>query len=116
MSAGPAPGAPPPPPSPPLPGTAAGVNQAARELNTELKEVAKKLFVLCLPWPAWRVSGSFIAELPSEADQDQPVPGDITENDVIGDHILLFTPLHLRGPFLSASGQRLVSYFSPHSL
>ena len=104
MSAGPAPGAPPPPLSPPQPGTAAGVNQAVREL----KEVAKKLFVLCSPWPAWRVSGSFIAELPSEADQDQPAPGNITENDIIGDHILSFAPLHLCGPFLSASGQRLV--------
>lgn len=82
----------------------------AGQLTDELKAVARKLFVFGSPWPEWKTSGSFITELPSDANQDQPAPGDVAGNDAIGNRILLFVPNHLRESFLSPSGQRLVSH------
>ena len=80
----------------------------------ELKEVSKKIFVLCSPWPAWIVSGSFITEFDPEAGSDQPTPRSITESDIAGDRILSFIPVQLHGLFLSSDGQKLVSHFQLH--
>ena len=101
-----------------IPAPQPGIDAASNQVMAELKEIAKRLFVLCSPWPMWKVSGSlFITELPSDANQDQPALGDIIENDEIGDRILSFVPQQLRVSFLSLSGQRLVSrHFSLDSL
>jgi hypothetical protein len=74
--------------------------------------------MLCSPWPIWRISGSFIAELPSDPEKgsDKPSPKFITETDAVGHHILSFVPKDLRPAFLSLPGQKIVSLFSPSKL
>ena len=81
------------------------------QFKSELKEVARKLVVLCTPWPDWKVSGPFIAELPEVGtDSDKELPGVIiTKNDTVGDRILSFVPGHLHEAFLSPFGQKIVS-------
>jgi hypothetical protein len=80
------------------------------QLSCELKQVAKKLFVLYAPWPEWKISGSFIVESTTdEVGPDQQLPVGITKNDAVGDRILAFIPESMHRLFFSSSGQRIVS-------
>lgn len=93
----------------PLSGADDGQDKSKRELET----LAKRLFILCSPWPIWKTSGAFITELTESSDSDlnKLSPEVITENDVIGERILSeFVPEHLREVFLSSGGQEIVSY------
>jgi hypothetical protein len=80
------------------------------QYSRELKQLAKQLFVLCAPWPEWKISGSFIAESATdEVGLDENLPVGITKNDAAGDRILVFIPESMHRVFLSSSGQRIVS-------
>ena len=87
-----------------------GTDGGTKEIHKELKNLGTRLFILCSPWPIWKISGSFIAELPAEANQSQPeILSDIPVNDVTSYRILSNVPEHLRKSFLSSAGQQLVS-------
>ena len=80
------------------------------QTRSELKEVAKKLTILCSPWPAWRISGPFIVELPDDiARKDSDKARVIMENDPACDRVLSYVPQHLYESFVSVAGQKIVS-------
>ena len=71
-----------------------------------LQDVAKKLLVLCTPWPLWIVSGCWIVGA-----SNLPTPGVITATDIAGREILSYVPLPIVKDFLSKTGQSIVSPF-----
>ena len=78
--------------------------------RSELKKVTKKLTVLCSPWPVWKISGSFIVELPGDAAlKNSDKARVITDNDPASDYILSLVPQHLYESFVSVTGQKIVS-------
>jgi hypothetical protein len=78
------------------------------DLRVALREVGKKIFILCTPWPSWTVSGCWIT--------DTPAAGNITATDAAGREVLSFVPLPLVVDFLSEPGQTLVSDPGPHCI
>ena len=99
-------------PAAPQQSASAPLVETDKEAQTrdELKEPAKKLTVLCSPWPVWRISGQFIVELPDNvALKDSDKARVIMENDPAGDNILSYVPQHLYESFISVTGQKIVS-------
>ena len=93
-----------------------GTDRGTEEIHKELKNLGTWLFILCSPWLIWKISGLFIAELPTEVDQSQPeILSDIPVNNMTSHQILLNIPEHLCKSFLSSAGQQLVSSFPIYS-
>ena len=84
--------------------TRASAGPGDNALKEPLREIGKKILILCTPWPSWTISGSFIIGA-----SDTPVTGDITATDNAGTEILSYVPSWLVPHFLSAAGQALVS-------
>ena len=74
------------------------------DMKVALREIGKKILILCTPWPSWRVSGCWIAEA-----SDASATGKITATDDTGGEILSYVPLALVADFLSHDGQKIVS-------
>ena len=74
------------------------------ETKKALQEAAKKLMVLCTPWPSWVVSGCWIIGTPHP-----PAASTITATDIAGREILSYVPLPIVADFLSKPGQSVVS-------
>jgi hypothetical protein len=92
--------------------TASSVSAKSRAVDalddytkTELKDAAKKLLILCTPWPLWTVSGCWITG-PSHS----PTAGVITATDTAGKEILSYIPRSVLQVFFSKAGQSLVSF------
>ena len=71
----------------------------------ELQEVARKLLVLCAPWPLWKVYGCWIVGA-----TNSPVAGTVTATDIAGKKFLSYVPLPIVAEFLSKPGQAVVSF------
>jgi len=73
-------------------------------MKKELQDVAKKLLVLCAPWPLWMVSGCWIIGALC-----LPATSAIMATNSAGNEILSYVPLPILADFLSKTGQSIIS-------
>ena len=85
------------------------IEKPTDDKKKELREVGRRLFILCSPWKSWTVSGCYIVGSPGTLAAEG-----ITATDSIGNEILSHVPVSLVADFLSRSGQSFVSRPSPH--
>jgi len=69
-----------------------------------MRDAGAKIFVLCIPWSEWTVSGSFLVGSSAKVDSSS-----ITASDRDGEEILSHIPPSSMRAFLSKAGQSAVS-------
>jgi hypothetical protein len=84
------------------------VHDVRDESKVVIREIGQKIFVLCVPWPLWAISGSWISK--------KPATRNVTATDDFGEEVLSYVPLPVVSDFMSKSGQALVSHPQSHCL